>query len=129
MPEGMFLRRDGTRISEDVVTGSHVHWVTVDFPYFSARIRHGGAKGLMRIMAEQCRSGVATISDRPIHHEIPSCLSLPVVGEKKLDRVEILLRAAEIADWHYNEIVTGQEMLDDEAVMASLQPVRRIDGA
>lgn len=129
MPEGKFFRRDGTRISEEVVTDSYVHWVTVDFRDFGGRIRRGGAKGLMRLMAEQCRSGIATITDRPMHHDIPFCLSLPVVAECDLDRVQVWSRAAEIANWHYDEIVACREMLDDESIMASLPSVRRMNEA
>jgi hypothetical protein len=132
MAQGKFYRREGTSripIPEKVLTNRTAYWVTVDFRDFNQRIRFRGAGGLLRIYAEQCRSGVATITDRPVHHDQPSCLSLPVVGQSNLPRAEILSQAADVADWHYDEIDQGREWLDDESIMASLQPVRRINAA
>lgn len=130
MPEGKFIRRNGTRISETLPSSNsnYVHWVTVNFSQFGGRVRFGGA-GLLRLMAKQIRSGVATIGDRPLHHQNPACLSLPVVADRDLPVVQILDSAAEIADWHFEEIIAEREHLDDEAIMASLQSVLLIDGS
>lgn len=97
----MFLRPDGTRISEDVMittTHCHVHWVSVDFSKFGGRVPLCGSLRLMRIMAEQIRSGLASVGDKPLHHEKPTCLSLPVVGDRDLPVVQVLESAAAIAD-------------------------------
>lgn len=131
MPEGKFIRRNGTRISEALPSSApyYVHWVTVNFSQFGGRVRFGGGAGLLRLMAEQIRSGVAVIGKKPLHHQNPACLSLPVVADRDLSVVQILDAAANVADWHFEEIEAGRESLDDEAIMASLRSVLPINGS
>ncbi|KAK4862655.1 hypothetical protein LT330_002788 [Penicillium expansum] len=117
MPQpGMFSRADGTNIPEVDVT-EYVHWVTVDFTKFGGRSKPHSGERMMRLMAEQCRSGVATITTMPLHHTQPCCLSLPVVGDAELVRVHIMWRAAEIADWHWEEIMAGKETIDTKRIL------------
>ncbi|CRL26949.1 unnamed protein product [Penicillium camemberti] len=115
-PPGMFSRPDGTNIPEIKSTQS-VHWVTVDFTKFGGRTKPTGGDRMMRLMAEQCRSGVATITSTPLHHTQPCCLSLPVVGDPELVRVHILWRAAEIADSHWEEITAGKLVVDTQRIL------------
>lgn len=112
----MFSRADGTIIPE-IDTTEYVHWVTVDFTRFGGRTKPNSGERMMRLMAEQCRSGVATITTTPLHHTQPCCLSLPVVGDAELVRVHIMWRAAEIADWHWDEIVAGKETVDTKRIL------------
>lgn len=112
----MFSRADGTNIPEVDVT-EYVHWVTVDFTKFGGRSKPHSGERMMRLMAEQCRSGVATITTMPLHHTQPCCLSLPVVGDAELVRVHIMWRAAEIADWHWEEIMAGKETIDTKRIL------------
>ncbi|KAJ5497933.1 hypothetical protein N7453_006984 [Penicillium expansum] len=117
MPQpGMFSRADGTNIPEVDVT-EYVHWVTVDFTKFGGRSKPHSGERMMRLMAEQCRSGVATITTMPLHHTQPCCLSLPVVGDAELVRVHIMWRAAETADWHWEEIMAGKETIDTKRIL------------
>ena len=117
MPQpGMFSRPDGSNIAE-IDTEEHVHWVTVDFTKFGGRTKPTSGERMMRLMAEQCRSGVATITSTPQHHSQPCCLSLPVVGDAELVHVHILWRAAEIADRHWEEIMAGRETLDTKRIL------------
>ncbi|KAJ5503530.1 hypothetical protein N7463_006404 [Penicillium fimorum] len=112
----MFSHLDGTNIPE-IDTKEFVHWVTVDFTKFGGRTKPNSGESMMRLMAEQCRSGVATITSMPQHHKQKCCLSLPVVGDAELGRVHILWRAAEIADEHWGEIVAGKETLDTKRIL------------
>ncbi|KAJ5964195.1 uncharacterized protein N7479_004071 [Penicillium vulpinum] len=117
MPQpGMFSRADGSNIAE-IDTEDFVHWVTVDFTKFGGRTAPNSGERMMRLMAEQCRSGVATITPFPQHHNQKCCLSLPVVGDPELVHVHILWRAAEIADWHWEEIVAGRETIDTKRIL------------
>ncbi|KAJ5374131.1 hypothetical protein N7517_006137 [Penicillium concentricum] len=116
MPLGMFSLADGTNIP-DLDTKEFVHWVTVDFTKFGGRTKPNSGESMMRLMAEQCRSGVATITSMPMHHNQKCCLSLPVVGDTELVRVHILWRAAEIADEHWDEIMAGKETLDTKRIL------------
>ncbi|KAJ5788609.1 hypothetical protein N7457_003599 [Penicillium paradoxum] len=113
---GMFSRADGTNIIEPDMQ-EHVHWVTVDFSRFGGRTRPNSGESMMRLMGEQCRSGVATIGTEPQHHKNPYCLSLPVVGDPALAHVDIMARAAEIADWHWEEIMASRETLDTARIL------------
>ncbi|KAJ5977005.1 hypothetical protein N7501_000347 [Penicillium viridicatum] len=115
-PPGMFSRPDGTNIAE-IKTTQFVHWVTVDFTRFGGRTKPTSGDRMMRLMAEQCRSGVATITSTPLHHTQPCCLSLPVVGDPKLVRAHILWRAGEIADSHWEEIMAGKLMVDTKRIL------------
>ncbi|KAJ5448261.1 hypothetical protein N7445_003082 [Penicillium cf. griseofulvum] len=119
MSLGMFFHVDGTNIPE-ITTGEFVHWVTVDFTKFGGRTKPNSGESMMRLMAEQCRSGVATITSMPQHHKQKCCLSLPVVGDAELVRVHILWRAAEIADWHWEEIMAGRETLDTKRILGEM---------
>lgn len=114
----MFFRADGTNIVEPD-TKEHVHWVTVDFSQFGGRTRPYSGTIMMHLMAEQCRSGVATISTEPKHHHQPCCLSLPVVGDSDLPPAHILSRAAEIADWHWEEITASRETVDTARILGN----------
>ncbi|KAJ5617932.1 hypothetical protein N7537_003046 [Penicillium hordei] len=113
---GMFSRPDGTNIAE-IDTTEFVHWVTVDFTRFGGRTKPHSGDRMMRLMAEQCRSGVATITSTPLHHTQPCCLSLSVVGDAELVRVHILWRAAEIADSHWEEIMAGNLLVDTQRIL------------
>ncbi|KAJ5187669.1 hypothetical protein N7449_010663 [Penicillium cf. viridicatum] len=115
-PPGMFSRPNGTNIAE-IETTEFVHWVTVDFTRFGGRTKPNSGDRMMRLMAEQCRSGVATITSMPLHHTQPCCLSLPVVGDAELVRVHILWRAAEIADSHWEEIMAGKLTVDTQRIL------------
>ncbi|KAJ9488489.1 hypothetical protein VN97_g4798 [Penicillium thymicola] len=55
-----------------------------DFTKFGGRTKPTSGDRMMSLMAEQCRSGVATITTMPLHHTQPCCLSLPVVGDAGL---------------------------------------------
>ncbi|KAF9247472.1 hypothetical protein DTO006G1_3360 [Penicillium roqueforti] len=127
---GMFSRPDGSNIAE-IDTKEFVHWVTVDFSKFGGRTRPNSGESMMRLMAEQCRSGVATITSVPQHHIRPCCLSLPVVGNAELVHVHILWRAAELADWHWEEIMAGKETLDTKRVLGDAPRLsrKRVNGA
>jgi hypothetical protein len=70
----------------------------------------------MRLVAERCRSGAATISRNPLHHDQPCCLSLPVGRTGLLEH--ILWYAADVADWHWGEIVASRESVDIERILA-----------
>ncbi|CAG8036425.1 unnamed protein product [Penicillium salamii] len=127
---GLF-RRNGV-IIPDLVSkkgNQRVYWVSVDFSIFNLRVADNGSAGLMRLMAEQIRSGVAVISKEPLHHEKPAFLSLPVVGAPDLPRKDILEAAAENADWRHEEIVCGRLTLDDDNIIACLRPLEEINGA
>lgn len=130
MTGGMFIRPDGTHISEDVHLDktSRVHWVTVDFRRFSGRIADCGGDALMRLMAKQIRARVVSISSEPKHHANPGCLSLPVVADPRLPLAQVLDAAAEIADWHVNEITSGRETLDYQGIGDSLRRTAPING-
>lgn len=112
----MFHRPDGSNIPEPD-TESYVHWVTVDFDRFTGSARPNSGESIMRLMADQCRAGHATIKPAPQHHHQPFCLSLPVVGDPELERAHILAQAAELADWHWEEIVASKEALDVTRIM------------
>lgn len=120
MPGGKFIRPDGTRVSEDVPldSASYVHWVNVNFRQFGGRIANYGGEELMRLMAEKIRSGVVTISTEPKHHTNSGCLSLPVVANPRQSLAQVLNTAAEIADWHVDEIAAGRETLDVQSIKA-----------
>ncbi|CAI7621788.1 unnamed protein product [Penicillium glandicola] len=107
---------DGSNIAE-IDTEEFVHWVTVDFSKFGGRTKPNSGESMMRLMAEQCRSGVTTITSMPMHHKQKCCLSLPVVGDAELVPVHIMWRAAEIADWHWEEIMAGRETLDTKRIL------------
>ncbi|KAJ5455375.1 hypothetical protein N7475_010496 [Penicillium sp. IBT 31633x] len=113
---GMFHRPDGSNIPEPEIE-SYVHWVTVDFSEFIGHARPNSGESMMRLMAEQCRSGNAAILPAPQHHHRPFCLSLPVVGDPGLKRVQILAQAAELADWHWEEIMASRESVDVTRIM------------
>lgn len=72
----------------------------------------------MRLMAQKIRSGVVTISTEPKHHTHSGCLSLPVVANPRLSLAQVLNTAAEIADWHVDEIAAGRETLDVQSIKA-----------
>ncbi|OQE38897.1 hypothetical protein PENCOP_c007G02093 [Penicillium coprophilum] len=101
----------------DPTSSQSSHWVTVDFTKIDGRTRPNSGESMMRLMAEQCRSGVASITSMPQHHKQKSCLSLPVEGGPELVQVHILRRAAEIADRHWEEIVAGKETLDTKRIL------------
>ncbi|KAJ5920292.1 hypothetical protein N7516_011150 [Penicillium verrucosum] len=115
-PPGMFSRPDGTNIAE-IRAMQFTHWVTVDFTKFGGRTKPTSGDRMMSLMAEQCRSGVATVTTMPLHHTQPCCLSLPVVGDAALVRVHILWRAAEIADSHREDIMAGKLMIDTKRIL------------
>ncbi|KAJ5142705.1 uncharacterized protein N7515_001492 [Penicillium bovifimosum] len=110
---GMFFRADGSNILEPE---GPILWVTVHFSMASGRFRPTSSESMMRLVAERCRSGDATISLRPLHHDQPCCLSLPVGRGPR--REHILGYAADVADWHWLEIVASREWVDIDRILA-----------
>ncbi|KAJ5543444.1 hypothetical protein N7461_009447 [Penicillium sp. DV-2018c] len=110
---GMFFRADGSNILEPE---GPIYWVTVQFSMYSGRYRPTSGESMMRLVAERCRAGEATITDHPLHHDRPCCLSLPV-GRTAL-REHVLGYAVDVAEWHWAEIVASREWVDIDRILA-----------